>query len=138
MPAPALPASTVPSSPHTTGMGIDHHRKLTVWQEAMDLVTETYRVVRLLPADERFDLASQTRRAAVSAPSNIAEGYGRCHRGDFVRQLSVARASVRELETQLDVAERVGYVDRGQLVWLLALAEDVDRMTTRLILRLCQ
>jgi len=119
-------------------MGIDHHRQLTVWQKAMELVAETYHVVRLLPAEERFDLASQMRRAAVSAPSNIAEGYGRCHRGDFVRHLSYARASVRELETQLGIVVRIGYVGEERVVRPLALADEVDRMLTRLILRLQQ
>jgi four helix bundle protein len=75
------------------------YRELAVWLEGMNLVTETYRLSRQFPTDERFGLTSQMRRSAVSIPANIAEGHGRSHRGDFLHHVSFARGSLAELET---------------------------------------
>lgn len=85
----------------------DH--QLRVWQEAMGLATRLYRLTETFPADERFGLISQVRRAAVSVPSNIAEGAARGTRKEFVRFLVIARGSLSELDTQLRVAQNLWY-----------------------------
>nr|WP_298056679.1 four helix bundle protein [uncultured Halomonas sp.] len=85
------------------------HQQLRVWQESMDLVTVVYGLTTSFPAEERFGLASQMQRAAVSVPSNIAEGAARGSKADFLRFLYIARGSLSELETQLQIAFRLGY-----------------------------
>jgi len=87
-------------------------RDLEVWQKAMDLVVEIYRLTRSFPSDERYGLTSQLRRAAVSVPSNIAEGRGRFGLGGFLYHLSVSNGSLGELETQLLISARLGYLDQ--------------------------
>lgn len=86
------------------------HQQLRVWQEAMDLVVSVYSLTSSLPPDERYGLASQMQRAAVSVPSNIAEGAARGSKPDFLRFLHIARGSLSELETQCQIAQRLGYV----------------------------
>ena len=86
------------------------YRDLTVWQKAIDLVTEVYRVTRSFPKEEMFGLTSQLRRAAVSVPSNIAEGQGRLRRGEFRQFLGMAKGSLAELDTQLLIARNLGYL----------------------------
>src|SRR5712671_6514673 len=78
-----------------------HHRELDVWRSSMDLATAIYSLTKRLPNSERFGLVNQMRRAAVSVPSNIAEGAARGSSADFARFLLIARGSVAELETQL-------------------------------------
>ena len=85
-------------------------RDLVVWQKAMDLVDEVYRLVRQLPGDEKYALGDQLRRAAVSVPSNIAEGFGRESHKDFAHFLIQARGSLFETETQLEIAARQSYI----------------------------
>jgi four helix bundle protein len=98
----------------------------------MDLVVESYRVGELLPTRERYGETAQIRRAATSIPSNIAEGYGRARRGEYLNQLSNARGSLEELETHLAIVERLGYVSASQLAPALELCDFVGRMLTRL------
>jgi four helix bundle protein len=102
----------------------------------MDLVVESYRFSNPLPDGERFGLVRQLRRAAVSVPSNIAEGSGRDHLGDYLYHLSVARGSLMELETQAWIAMRLGYVARSELQEFLARSERVSRMLAGLRRRL--
>lgn len=90
-------------------MGIRNYRDLTVWQKAMDLVEETYRLTKEFPREELYGLTSQMRRAAVSIPSNIAEGHGRGSDTEFLRFLRIAYGSLRELETQVIIAVRLMY-----------------------------
>ena len=85
-------------------------RELEVWQYSMDLVEMVYRKLRTFPPEERFALCDQLRRAVVSIPSNIAEGFGRDTHKDFAHFLSQARGSLYEVETQLEVAVRLGYM----------------------------
>ena len=87
-----------------------NHRKLTAWQEAVRLVELVYRATRVFPRDEIFGLVSQIRRSAVSVPSNIAEGAGRNSTRELVRFLGVASGSLAELDTQLEIACRLGYL----------------------------
>ena len=84
------------------------HHKLEVWQDGMLLVEHIYRLTASFPSDERFGLTFQIRRAAVSVPSNIAEGAARRSRAEYVQFLSIARGSLSELETQALIAKRLG------------------------------
>lgn len=85
------------------------HTRLDVWQEAMTLVEMIYAFSSRFPDAERFGLTAQIRRAAVSVPSNIAEGAARRSTPDYLRFLSIARGSLSELDTQLKIATRLGY-----------------------------
>jgi four helix bundle protein len=101
------------------GRVIRDFKDLEVWQRAMDLVVEIYRVTKSFPSDERYGLTAQLRRAAVSVPSNIAEGRGRFGLGGFLYHLSVANGSLMELETQFLIAVRLEYlklVDEGTVL----------------------
>jgi four helix bundle protein len=91
------------------------HRDLVVWQKAMELVIEIYRTTRSLPKDELYGLTSQLRHAAVSIPSNLAEGYGRNSRKDFQRFIGMALGSLLEMETQLEIAHQLGYISGAAL-----------------------
>src|SRR5438046_1772110 len=90
---------------------VTHYRELIAWQRAMDLVQAVYSVTRRFPADELYGLTNQLRRAAVSVPSNIAEGQGRGVGGEFAHHLRIANASRQEVETQILIAQRLSYVD---------------------------
>ncbi len=94
----------------------------------MDLVSESYRLTKLLPRAEIFGLTSQIRRAAVSIPANIAEGHGREHLGDYLHHLSVANGSLMELETHLLLANKLSYIELSQVEPVLRLAAEVGRM----------
>jgi len=102
----------------------------------MELVTESYKLTRLLPKTEVYGLSSQIQRAAVSIPANIAEGHGREHLGDYLRHLSIASGSLAELETHLVISERLGLISRNDLEPVLALAEEVSRMLAGLTRKL--
>jgi four helix bundle protein len=98
---------------------IRSYRDLRVWQLAMDLVAGIYRTTGSFPPHETYGLTSQMRRAAMSIACNIAEGHGRHHLGDYLRHLSISYASVMELETQLAIAQRLGYIDEPTMAaWL--------------------
>jgi four helix bundle protein len=86
------------------------HRDLVAWQKAMELVLDVYGVTRRFPKEELYGLTSQLRRAAVSVPSNLAEGYGRNSRKDFQRFVGLALGSLLEVETQLEIANRLAYI----------------------------
>lgn len=89
---------------------IKSHKDLKVWRESMDLVILIYDLTEQFPSKEAFGLTSQLRRASVSIPSNIAEGAGRKGENEFKRFLYIALGSLSELETQLEIAFRLGYV----------------------------
>ncbi|MGH9328641.1 MAG: four helix bundle protein [Terriglobia bacterium] len=91
-------------------MSIKSFRDLRVWQAAMDLVEKVYRLTEALPAHEAYGLRSQMRRACVSIPSNIAEGHTREHRKEFLHHLSMAQASLAELQSQLEISIRLAYL----------------------------
>jgi four helix bundle protein len=96
--------TTVPSKKK-----IESFQDLLVWQKSMDLVTASYVLVHRLPQNKQYGLASQMRRAAVSIPANIAEGFGRWHSKEFVHFLLVANGSLKELETHLLIGKRLGF-----------------------------
>ena len=112
---------------------IRHYRDLLVWQKALVLVEHVYSASRAWPNDERFGLISQVRRAAVSVPSNTAEGCSRRSTGSFLQFLSISRGSLAEVETQLILAERLGYLDPTNLTTLLSSADEISRMLASLI-----
>ena len=89
---------------------IESHRDLQVWQRAKELAVRVIRATKRFPVDERFALSSQIRRSAVSVPSNIAEGFGRGSRDDYLRFLRVSRGSLFELDTQLLIAGELQYL----------------------------
>lgn len=101
---------------------------LLVWQKAMDLVTSIYKMTAAFPDEERFGLTSQIRRAAVSIPSNIAEGHGRKATGAYLNHLSIALGSVMELETQLHIALRLNFIDAAACTPLLSQTDEIGRM----------
>ena len=100
------------------------HKKLDLWQVAMDLVIEIYRITESFPKEEKYGLSNQVRRAAVSVPSNIAEGAARQTKKEFVNYLHMAQGSLSELDTQLEVARRLAFLD-GK-IW-----EDLDKRLQR-------
>lgn len=89
---------------------IKSYRDLEVWQKAMTFVEDVYNVVKTFPREEMYGISDQIRRAAVSIPSNIAEGFGRDSNAEFQRFLSIARGSLYEVSTQLEIAHRIGYL----------------------------
>jgi len=114
-------------------MGGRNYQDLIAWQKAMDLVEGVYAVSRLLPRDETYGLVSQIRRASVSVPCNIAEGQGRGSDAEFVRFLWIAHSSLREVETQLLLAERLGYVNPKNIQTLVESSAEVGRLIRGLI-----
>ena len=114
-------------------MSWTHYTDLIVWQKAMDLTSEIYRLTKRLPKEELFSLSDQMRRAAVSVPSNIAEGHGRQSEKDFRQFLSVAKGSVYELQTQLYICVRQQFFTEKQAEDALSLCDEVGKMLTRLI-----
>ena len=109
------------------------HRELIVWQRAMDLLVECYRLARSMPVEERFGMASQLRRAALAVPLNIAEGNGRRTRGEYLAALSVAHGELMEVQTLFDAADRVGYVAPSELAAPRATAAHVGRLLHGLV-----
>ena len=108
--------------------GIRTYRDLKVWQDSMQLVEEAYRLALQFPKDEAFGLTTQVKRAAVSIPANIAEGYGRGTTGSYVQFLRIARGSHRELETHLLLVSRLGIAAAPSIEPLLAKCDTVGRM----------
>jgi len=109
-------------------MTIRSYRELVVWRKAMDLVNAVYATTRSWPNEELYALTSQIRRAAVSVPSNIAEGQGRSSTKEFLKHLSIAYGSLMETETQITVAHEQGYCPAEEAEALLALAAEVGRL----------
>jgi four helix bundle protein len=107
---------------------IQNHRDLIVWQKARKLAAASFILARRLPPEEQFGMKSQMQRAAMSITSNIAEGHGRFGKGDFTRHLSIARGSLMELESLLEVGSDVGYFDEQAIKAPLSLADEVGRM----------
>lgn len=105
---------------------------LLVWQKAMDLVVEVYRLCQTFPSTERYGLTSQMQRAAVSIPSNIAEGQARKSSGAFLNHLSIAAGSLAELETQLILSQRLGLCTEQACSPILSHTNEIGRMLTGL------
>jgi len=104
------------------------YRGLLVWKKSMEIVTATYELASCFPKEEMYGLTSQIKRAAVSVPSNIAEGQGRNSTKEFVYHLSVAYGSLMELETQIQIAANLGFVDGKAVEPLFSMTGEVGRM----------
>ena len=109
------------------------YRKLVVWQKAMDLVEEVYVLTKMLPKDELYGLVSQLRRAVISIPSNIAEGNERKSHKEHVHFLWIAMGSKAEVETQLEICERLDYLKTDQTKKSHTLCDEVGKMLNVLI-----
>jgi four helix bundle protein len=107
---------------------VNSYQDLKVWQVAMDLAADIYKLTRAFPKEELYGMSSQLRRSAGSIAANIAEGYGREVRGSFVQFLRIAQGSLKETETHLLLAERVGLVERKQIEVILQNADELGRM----------
>ena len=114
------------------------YKDLVVWQKAMEFVTEIYRETAEFPRDERYGLTSQVRRAAVSVPSNIAEGQGRLSENEFRHFLGLARGSLMEVETQLKIAGNLGYLQQVPSQELLKSTGEVGKILNGLIASLSE
>jgi four helix bundle protein len=112
---------------------LTNYKELNVWQRAYRLCLEIYKLTRVFPEDEKYNLTSQIRRSAVSIPSNIAEGYGRKTTPDYVRSLYIAYGSTCELETQILISGDLGYIREGSLGNLQEGIREVERMLKALI-----
>jgi four helix bundle protein len=109
-----------------------NYSDLIAWQRAMDFVEDVYRATKTFPKEELYGLTNQLRRCSVSIPSNIAEGQGRRTGAEFAHRLSIAHGSVREAETQLLIAKRLGYLKAEETERLLDRAAEIGRLITGL------
>lgn len=105
-----------------------NYKKLLIWQKAMDLVVNTYQLLKKFPKEEMYQLNSQIKRASVSVPSNIAEGSGRKTEKEFSYFLFVAHGSACELDTQLNLSQRFGYISEEEYVFISKEIEEVKIM----------
>jgi len=104
------------------------HRKLDVWQKSMELVREIYQITSAFPKNEEYGLSSQMRRAAVSVPSNLAEGAARKGNKEFKHFLSIAQGSLSELDTQIELAHMLGYVASQRHRELMSKMTEISKM----------
>jgi four helix bundle protein len=114
-------------------MQVKSYQQLIAWQKAIALVTDIYSITSGFPRDEIYGLTSQLRRAAVSVPSNIAEGQGRATKGEFVQFLCHARGSLYEVETQIVIGTNLGYIPGEQQEWLSVRIAELGRILNGLI-----
>jgi len=112
---------------------VNSYKDLLVWQRSMELVETVYRMTAKFPPSEQWGLTSQMRRAAVSVPSNIAEGYGRQATGEYRHHLSMSRGSLLELETQVLLCRRLQYFDGADTDSVLVEIEQISKMLGALI-----
>ena len=109
-------------------MSFKSYRDLEVWQKAMDLVVVCYQITKNFPKSEIYGLTSQLQRAAISVPANIAEGRERQYTKEFLKHLSIAYGSLAELETCIQIAERLNYLDLKQMKEVLDKTAEIGRM----------
>jgi four helix bundle protein len=107
---------------------IDSYQDLLVWQKSIDLVAEVYRIAGKLPLNEQYGRTSQLRRAAVSVPANIAEGFGRWHANEFVCFLLIANGSVKEVETHMFIGNKVGLLSPADTKVARQMASEISKM----------
>lgn len=117
-------------------MSINRCEDLIVWQKAMDLTEEIYRLVKFLPREETYALSDQMRRAVISIPSNIAEGQGRNSNKEFTNFLSIARGSLAELKTQLQICLRLKYLSESESEYALNLCIEIYKILNTFISKL--
>jgi four helix bundle protein len=112
------------------------YRDLIVWQKSMEMVTLVYLLTKQFPLDEKFGLTSQIKRSSVSVPSNISEGYGRNYTKDYIRFLNIARGSLFEMQTQLQVALNLEFIVEQDIAVIKSLSVEVEKMLNALINKL--
>ena len=117
-------------------MYLQSYKEFMVWQKSIDLAVEVYRLVKILPKTETYTLSDQMRRAVISIPSNIAEGQGRNSTREFIKFLAIARGSQCEIETQLQLCNRIGYLQEDETKTALNLCEEISKMLNSLIKKL--
>ena len=116
-------------------MSINSYKDLIVWQKSMDLALQIYNTTKTFPKEEIYVITAQLRRAAVSIPSNIAEGHQRNSTKEYLSFLYIARGSNSELQTQLILCQRLGYINNNDLI---VLSEEINRMINTIISKLKQ
>jgi|SRR3989338_6059128 len=109
------------------------YKDLIVWQKSIQLCTEIYKITKLFPKDELYGLVSQIQRSSVAIPSNIAEGYRRGHKPEFIQFLRIAFGSGAELETQLLISLNVCYITKDQYEKLTMILDEVMKMLNKFI-----
>ncbi len=114
-------------------MSIKSYKDLFIWQKSMVLVTEIYSITKTFPVAEIYGLTSQLRRSAVSIPSNIAEGYGRNSTNDYKRFLQIAVGSLYELQTQIEIAFNLKYIEEQKHIEIIDLSIEIDKMLYSII-----
>jgi four helix bundle protein len=107
---------------------VKNYQDLIVWQKAMDVVVEVYRLTKKFPQGEFYGLTNQIRRAAISIPSNIAEGHTRNSRAEYLNFLSIAQGSRAEVETQMIISVRLGYLTSEETLPTLSLLNEINRI----------
>ena len=117
-------------------MIVRSYKELIVWQKSMDLTIMVYKAVKQLPKEDIFSLSDQIRRAAISIPSNIAEGQQRLSGKEFIHFLSIAKGSLAELETQLMICERLNYMTSAQTKPIMDLCIEISKMLNSLLKQL--
>jgi four helix bundle protein len=108
-------------------------KDLLIWQKAMNLVTDIYKFTRLFPKDEQFGLTSQIRRSSISIPSNIAEGYGRQGKNDYLKFLHISLSSLFEMQTQIEIAKNIDYLNENNFKILYEDSRELERMLVSFI-----
>jgi four helix bundle protein len=114
-------------------MPIQTYRELIVWQKAIRAIVAVYKLAKLLPAEEKYGLKSQIQRASVSIAANIAEGYGRSHRGDYLRFLSISKGSLCEVETYLVLFKELEFFSDEEIRESWDILQEVGKMLTSMI-----
>lgn len=118
---------------HVYKMENKSYKELRVWQRGIDLVEEIYALVKLFPKEEMYALSDQIRRAAISIPSNIAEGHGRHTNKDFLKFLTISRGSLYELSTQIEICSRLGYGQASRINTIKSMIEEIGKIINSLI-----
>ena len=118
------------------GSDIESYKDLVIWKKAIDLVVDIYQVVKNFPREELYALSDQIKRSAVSVPSNIAEGQSRQHTGEFRQFLYIALGSLAELDTQVNIAQRLGFMDSEKNKLLTKDITELRKMIFSLISKL--
>ena len=114
-------------------LDIQSYKDLKVWQKSMEIARNSYEITKAFPKEELFGMTSQIRRAAASIPANIAEGYGRDKRGEYIQFLRIAQGSLKELETHLILAEQVKLTAPDSTAAIQSQCDEVGRMLRSLI-----
>jgi len=117
-------------------MSVQNYRDLVVWQKSIEIAKMVYQLVKKLPKEEIHALSNQMRRAAVSIPSNIAEGHERKSTKEYIRHLAIAKGSKAELQTQLHICVEIGYLTETDIADAMETLEEISRMLASIIRKL--